>query len=334
MTSKKNNTLKMIISASMAALSIMSIGYTAFADEIRCDSNINCTSGISTNGVAPSGVSDSIHPVKPLEEQFVELLLNCDSSEQREVILKKAANMGITANDLKNVPISEKEVSILTNVALFNAQGATGSFTDRRTLTKDLGLRASTYSVVAGVDMPDYVLWPKIYCQETNVWCSAATIETVGKYIGANPPPQEEIMNKWEEWGYPYPTIEKVGKYLNEELPGKKSSYVPYVVKEYHNSQSTFNADLKNNVLNYQPMIIFMKDSTGANWPYWTNGHASIVNGLVTWEDNVYFIGDPFYFSKYVRSATANNGEHKRTWDELNAVIRNKYGAGYEKYLT
>lgn len=57
-------------------------------------------------------------------------------------------------------------------------------------------------------------------------------------------------------------------------------------------------------------------------------------NGLLTWESNKYFIGDPFYFSSYVSGAKANNGELKRTWTQLNNVITNKFGSGSQHYLT
>lgn len=120
---------------------------------------------------------------------------------------------------------------------------------------------------------------------------------------------------------------------MNYHLPDKKSSYVDYVVRYYNGSQTTFNTDLKNNVLNYQPMMIMISNTGTTNWPFKTNGHACLVNGLITWENNRYFIGDPYYFSTYV-SGAGNDGEHKRTWSELNASIQSRFGIEDAQYLT
>ena len=66
------------------------------------------------------------------------------------------------------------------------------------------------------------------------------------------------------------------------------------------------------------------------------------MNGLLTWENNTYFVGDPYYFQTglnssgtatvtYVAAATANNGEHKRTWNQMLTVSTNLFGSGNQK---
>jgi hypothetical protein len=76
-------------------------------------------------------------------------------------------------------------------------------------------------------------------------------------------------------------------------------------------------------------MVFAMKNSTTstANWPYKTDGHYSICSGLLTWENNQYFIGDPYYFSGYVAGA-GNTGYHNKSWGQLNTVITNSHGSG------
>lgn len=334
MTFKKNHIMKMIVSASMATLSIIASGSTALADGIGQDlSASGALTGTTNNGV-PNGISDIIKPVKSLEDQFKELLNGCSNPEQREIILKKAVNMGISINDLTGVSLSDSDIAIL-NSKVSSKIAIETDVTSRRTMSNNTSSRAATSGVVvAGVEMPDYVLWPTIYRQEFGDWCTAGTIETVGKYIGANPPSQADIMAFWKDyWNVNYPDLPLMRNYMNYHLPDKGTSYVPYVVKKYYGSQTTFNTDLKNNVLNYQPMMIMIKSADTTNWPFKTDGHASLVNGLITWEDNKYFIGDPYYFSKYVSGAD-DTGEHKRTWSELNASIQSYYGSDNVQYLT
>lgn len=304
MAVKKNNILKMVISASMATLSIMSINSTALAEVDMRDVSAESALTVTRNDAVPNGISDTIGSVESLEDQFKELLMCSTNSEQREKILKKAAGMGVSINDLEGVSLSDEDIAILSNNTSSKATIEV-DVTSRSTMSDNTFSRSATSGVVvAGVEMPDYVLWPKIYRQERNDYCTAATIETVGKYIGANPPSQKSIMDFWQDyWGVPYPDLPLMRNYMNYHLPEKESSYVPYVVKYYNGSQTTFNTDLKNNVLNFQPMMIMISNTGSNNWPFKTDGHASLVNGLITWEDNKYFIGDPYYFSTYVSGA-------------------------------
>lgn len=283
----------------------------------------------------PKGDSDFGRREETLIDQFVDLLNGCKTEQERVIILKKAHQMGVGANEFKNVTLSESDLSIFNGKADVSISSRNG----RRILTPNHTIgtaKATTKAVVAGVSMPGYALWPTIYKQQTSTYCSAATVYTVAKYIGATPPSQSAIMNFWKsQWGVTYPDLPLVRNYMNLHLPGKPSTYVQYVNKTYAGNQTTFNKDLKNNVLNYQPMILLMRNTSGTtNWPYVTNGHFCICNGLLTWENNKYFIGDPYYFSSYVPGATANNGEHKKTWNQLNAVITSRFSSGTQNYLT
>lgn len=286
------------------------------------------------NNILPRGDADVSTSEQSLIEQFEELLLNSNSLQERQAIMKKAYQMGIDETEFTNVSLSENDVAILNGDIV-----TTNSIkNDRAILTSNVSTASviSTNSTVAGVSMPTYALWPTIYKQATSTSCSAGTVYTVGKYIGAAPPSQSNTMSFWKsQWGVTYPDLPLIRNYLNLHLPSKPSDYVPYVYKKYAGSQTTFNTDLKNNVLNYQPMILIIKNTSGTtNWPYTTGGHFCICSGLLTWENNRYFIGDPYYFSQYVSGATANDGEHKRTWSQLNTVITNKFGSGSQYYLT
>lgn len=288
----------------------------------------------NTSREIPKGDSDYITDEISLEEQFEELILESSSEQERQIILNKAYKMGINIENLDIDEVSKEDINIAKNS--INVNSSTRS--NRRIITNNsnTGIRAQAYVTVAGVSMPDYALWPTIYKQGKSDWCSAGTVYTVAKYIGANPPAQQTIMNFWKsQWNVTYPDLPLIRNYMNNHLPGKPNDYVSYVYKNYANSQTTFNKDLKNNVLNYQPMILNMKNSSGTtNWPYTTNGHFCICSGLLTWESNKYFIGDPYYFTTYVSSATQNNGEHKKTWTQLNQVIKNRFGSTSQYYLT
>ena len=58
MTNKKSSTLKKIISASMAALSIMSVGSTAVATDVENEYDVICTSEAALNDAATDDVED------------------------------------------------------------------------------------------------------------------------------------------------------------------------------------------------------------------------------------------------------------------------------------
>ena len=295
-------------------------------------SAIISVSAIESN-VLPKGDSDVIVTEETIVDQLKELLLNCSSNQERKLILKKAYQMGIDENEFTNFALSKADIEVLNGN--FNE---TNSVKSRTVLMSDVSTASatSTNSTVAGVTMPTYALRPTIYKQATSTYCSAGTVYTVGKYIGATPPSQANIMSFWQsQWGVTYPDLPLIRNYLNNHLSNKPSDYVPYVNANYAGNQTDFNDYLKNNVLNYQPMILHMKNSSGTtNWPYTTGGHFCICSGLLTWENNKYFIGDPYYFSQYVSGATDNNGEHKRTWTQLNNVITNKFGSGSQYCLT
>lgn len=314
--------LKKTLAMFITALSIV----TAFTSAVPAFAN--------TSGDIPKGDSDYITDEVSLEEQFEDLLIESSSDQERQLILEKAYQMGIDIENLDNAKISKEDINIAKNNVVINPS----TRNDRRILTNNSNTGISTQAnvTVAGVSMPDYALWPTIYKQQKSDWCSAGTVYTVGKFIGAKPPTQQTIMNFWKsQWNVTYPDLPLVRNYMNSHLPGKPKDYVSYVYKNYKNSQTTFNKDLKNNVLNYQPMILNMANPNDTkNWPYKTKGHFCICSGLLTWESNKYFIGDPYYFTTYVSGATKNDGEHKRTWSQLNQVIKNKFGTTNQYYLT
>lgn len=188
---------------------------------------------------------------------------------------------------------------------------------------------AASTIYVAGVPMPTYALRPTIIKQETKDRCSAAVIQTVLKYMGATYPSQTTIMAAWGKssaGAQYYPTFTQLKNYINARKP---SSYTDYVLVVYAGNQYDFNTMLKFGVEHFQPMLLLMSNPTSstANWPYKTDGHFSLCNGILTWDKNDYFIGDPYYFPGY-GGITGSIGEHQKAWGKLNSVIKNKHGSG------
>lgn len=308
-------TIKRLFAFALIICSIFSLAFSVSASD-----RTNAMNG------AMSGNAVSVENNESLDEQVEELLRN-SSPERRLLILEKAAVGGVLSADLTNVTLSKAERAVLNGNATVKKSA---SANDKAIITAP-GAASRATANVAGVAMPDYALWPKIYKQERSDWCSAATIQTVLKFIGANSPAQSTIMNYWKSIGYTYPDLPLVRNYLNARLP---SSYIDYMQYIYAGDQSEFNVRLKYDVESYQPMVILMRNNTTskANWPYKTTGHFCICSGLLTWENNQYFMGDPFYFSGYVNGA-GSTGEHKKNWSKLNKVINNRFGTGQERFV-
>ncbi len=307
--------MKRLFASILAICSISSLAFSVSAS--------NHTDAM--NG-AMKGDAATVGPAESLAEQ-VEKLLPGSSPEQRLLILEKAAAGGMVSSDLSNVTLSKAELAILNGSASVEKP----ALAKNKAILTAPGVGTKAFTFVAGIAMPDYALWPKIYKQERSDWCSAATIQTVLKYIGADSPAQSTIMNYWKSIGYTYPDLPLVRNYLNARHP---SGYASYYQEIYAGSQTAFNRCLKWDVENYQPMVILMRNNTTSttNWPYKTTGHFCICSGLLTWESNQYFMGDPYYFSGYVNGA-GSTGEHKKTWVKLNKVINNRFGTGQERFL-
>lgn len=60
-------------------------------------------------------------------------------------------------------------------------------------------------------------------------------------------------------------------------------------------------------------------------WPYKTNGHFTNCDGDL---DDQYLFSDPYYFLRYVSSATDNNGYHYKTFTQLWDVNTQHFGEG------
>lgn len=308
-------TIKRLFALTLTICSIFSLAFSVSASD----------SADAMNG-AMRGDAATVGPAESLAEQ-VEKLLPGSSPEQRLRLLEKAAVLGVDSADLPNVTLSKAEQAVLNGSASIPKAA---SANNKAILTAP-GPATRATTIVAGVAMPDYALWPKIYKQERSDWCSAATIQTVLKYIGATSPAQSTIMNYWKSIGYTYPDLPLVRNYLNARLP---SGYHSYYQEIYAGNQTTFNMCLKWDVENYQPMVLLMRNNTTSttNWPYKTTGHFCICSGLLTWANNQYFIGDPYYFSGYVPGA-GSTGDHNKTWGKLDTVIRNRFGSGQERFV-
>lgn len=311
-------TIKRLFALTLTICSIFSLAFSVSASD----------SADAMNG-AMRGDAATVGPAESLAEQ-VEKLLPGSSPEQRLRLLEKAAVLGVDSADLPNVTLSKAEQAVLNGSASVDKP----ALASQKAILTAPAVSTRDTTTVAGVAMPDYALWPTIYKQERSDWCSAATIQTVLKYIGVTSPSQSTIMNYWKSLGYTYPDLPLVRNYLNARLP---SSYVSYVQNIYAGDQTAFNRCIKYDVENYQPTILLMRNTSSyanyqTNLPYTTNGHFCICSGLLTWEGNQYFIGDPYYFSGYVNGA-GTTGEHKKTWTKLNKVINNRFGSGQERIV-
>ena len=119
---------------------------------------ISCLMGTITsasaidNNVLPKGDADVSTSEQSLIEQFEELLLNSNSVQERQAILKKAYQMGIDETEFTNVSLSENDVAILNGDIV-----TTNSIkNDRAILTANVSTASviSTNSTLAGVSMP------------------------------------------------------------------------------------------------------------------------------------------------------------------------------------
>lgn len=178
--------------------------------------------GIMGSAFGVSADSDEISttPVKisdkMLVSQIEELLLDSSPAE-RELLLEKVSYAGITSNDLPNVSLSKNEVAILEGKVSITKQ----TQTNKRILTASSNSIQSTgaslytpMTNVAGVDMPDYALWPTIYKQKDVSSCSAGTVYTILQYIKGSSPSQTQIMSDWQSiWGVTIPDL-----HFNEKL--------------------------------------------------------------------------------------------------------------------
>lgn len=263
-----------------------------------------------------SAANASVKPTKSSDRTLlleIDKLLKESTSSEREKLLEKVSYAGITQNDLSGVLLTDKEIAVLGGIISITKSPQL----DKRILKAP---SSSGFSLHSTTSMPDYALWPDIYMQETGIWCRAGVIQTVLMYISGSSPSQQTIVNNCLA-SLPY-----MANYLNQNKP---DNYTDYLYSLYGGDQDEFNRRLAYDVSHYQPLVFAMKNNTTskANWPYKTGGHYSICAGLLTWDNDQYFIGDPFYFPKYVAGAKGD-GYHKKTWTQLNTVITNSHGVG------
>jgi hypothetical protein len=190
------------------------------------------------------------------------------------------------------------------------------------------------YVVVAGVSLPGIPLGVTVQKQQYYNYCSAATVLSVAKYF--NP---STTLTQYDIYTYGFngydPTLEQLKDYLNGNYFAKPSYFTSYIRRYSASTQQSFTADLKYDVENYQPMVLIIRHPyyTTTNWPYYTAAHFCLCLGVDMNYNNKYVIGDPYYFSSWVTSATANNGIHRKTWTQLSAVINTgeTWARGYLK---
>lgn len=153
--------------------------------------------------------------------------------------------------------------------------------------------------------------------QETNSWCSAATIKQTLRYInGSCSTSQQSIMNSVGAG----PGLQTVLNYINARIS------LPDYYKVHVANRTEFDALLDYDVTHYQPMVFTLKNRKGIDyWPYQTYGHFTNCDVYLYGE---YLISDPFYFLDYVASATSDNGYHYEPWWKVWDVNTQLFGSG------
>lgn len=159
--------------------------------------------------------------------------------------------------------------------------------------------------------------------QETNKLCAAATAQMILSYWDLSYDSQQTIIKEMGSG----PSLQGFMNYINS-----KQSNNTYIRKTF-DSQAALDQIISVAYMVDNPIVFTLKaDSTDVeeeDWPYPTGGHFTILRGIRS--DDLYSIGDPFYYKKWVSSATANNGLHNREYDDLVTVNLNQ-GKG-ENYL-
>lgn len=172
-------------------------------------------------------------------------------------------------------------------------------------------LRGNTISVFLAV---------KPIMQDTNTYCSAATIKQTLTYInGSYGTTQASIISSTGAG----PGDAAVIKYVNAH-----ESRNPYMLSGNLTGQSDLDNKLNYDVTGGYPMIFHMKNNGSTAWPFPTDGHYTNISG----KDNgtgKYRIIDPYYFSKYT---TIRSGDTQGIHDELFTTVWAVNGLKFSPY--
>lgn len=179
-------------------------------------------------------------------------------------------------------------------------------------------------SMTRSSDINEYICYVNCIMQETNVWCSAATIQQTLETMNGNSviditvASQQNIMNIVGNG----PGLQTLLNYINNQ-----QSAIQYVKANY-SDESDLLSWLSYSAYHGSPTILHMS-TTSANvsagyWPYYTSGHYTNLDGKTY--DGIWIVSDPYYYSRYV-SSPEHNGWHNRTYTHIATVNGNKYGS-------
>lgn len=319
---------------------------TLFASILTLSSSANSQKGVM---MEQGGVADA--DLKTEAEQFVEFLLDPSQTiEGRQATLRMAAYAGLDPSDLVGVTLSSEDLAVFDDGLALQPDAALRAGKSILQAPPFAGSEVEDEGPTRAVTFPNYALFPVIRKQIQSNWCSAGTIETVLKYIKGDSGftvIQYDIMYGSGGVGGG-PGFQTVVDYTNKYL-ASGSKYTLYVFGSGTggsgtNKQNNFDTKLLFDVLNYKPAMFTLSNSTGSsNWPFPnTAGHFCTVEGKMSWKDNKYLVGDPYFFKKglssdgttvvtYCSNATDDNGYHERTWAQMLFVSTEKHGNNNEK---
>lgn len=176
----------------------------------------------------------------------------------------------------------------------------------------------------SGRAVGDYIVPVSPIKQQTNTWCSAATIQMVLSYMGASYGSQSNIMSEVGAG----PGLQTVINYLNQ-----KQSENTYIRKTW-NTQDELNTVCRVADMVDIP-IVFTFIATDQNyndgvWPYPTGGHFTVLRGYFA--SGGYSVADPYYYADYPPYIPHANGLHNRTYEQLKTVNANYNGSNFLAY--
>lgn len=183
-----------------------------------------------------------------------------------------------------------------------------------RLLEKERLLREleNTPSSLASTRATEKIIGVTPIMQETDKLCAAATIQMILNYLGESYSSQTNIIAATGAG----PALQSVMDYLNSH-----QSHNTYIRKTF-DSQDALDriisvAYMVDNPIIYT-LIASQDQADEGRWPYRTGGHFTVLRGIRS--DGLYSIGDPLYFKRWVSSATANNGLHNQTYENIQLV--------------
>ena len=231
-----------------------------------------------------------------------------------------AEDSGDIVDSGSRVGTIEPDGPVLSNeqIIAIALQDTTLSVKQKQQILQKESLAKTLLTARATASATSSILYVTPIMQETDTWCSAATIQQTLGYMSLSYSNQSAIIRSTGE----APGLNTVLNYLNSHQT--KNVYLRTIVDD----QSDLDTRLGVAYAINSPIVFSMKATTqnAANkvWPYWSYGHFTNLCGKSTSNDEPYRVADPFYFKHYVSSGSS--GILYRDFDQLWIVNGNLFG--------